>query len=193
MRKILGIYFKPNSLDAFILISFKELKGFKTVKINEIHFFKNEIDIIDFNNQENLELLKETNSTTRGAIKSLINLINRYLSGGKFNLIDKINELNIELDLKDKFPTNFSESVMKNLINLKYGEVTTYSKIGNKIGSKAFRAIGTVCKSNPLPLIIPCHRVIRKNGEIGGFMGKLDETWESNLKKQLLKIEGYKI
>ncbi len=50
-----------------------------------------------------------------------------------------------------------------------------------------------VFKSNPIPLVVPCHRVLRKNGEIGGFMGRSDKTWETNLKKQLLKLEGYQI
>ena len=62
--------------------------------------------------------------------------------------------------------------------------------IGNKIGSKAYRAFGNACKSNPIPLIVPCHRVLKKNGELGGFMGKTDKEWETNLKKELLKLEG---
>ncbi|MFX0058080.1 MAG: methylated-DNA--[protein]-cysteine S-methyltransferase [Candidatus Hodarchaeota archaeon] len=99
----------------------------------------------------------------------------------------------MELDLQDKFRTNFTQSVINALLEIKHGEITTYYDIGNKINSKAYRAIGNVCKSNPIPLIVPCHRVLRKNGEIGGFMGKSDKTWETNLKKQLLKIEGYKV
>ncbi|MFX1311395.1 MAG: methylated-DNA--[protein]-cysteine S-methyltransferase [Promethearchaeota archaeon] len=122
-----------------------------------------------------------------------MDVIKKYLSGERINLFDKITELDIELDIKEKFPTKFSQQVIESITNLRYGETTTYSNIGNEIGSKAYRAIGNVCKSNPIPLIIPCHRVLRKNGEIGGFMGKLDKKWETNLKKQLLKIEGYKI
>jgi len=113
------------------------------------------------------------------------------LQGNNINLFEEFKKLKIELNLKDKFKTNFSQNVINTLLKLKPGETTTYSEIGNKINSKAYRAIGNVCKSNPIPLIIPCHRVLRKNGEIGGFMGKSDKTWETNLKKQLLKIEGY--
>ncbi len=76
--------------------------------------------------------------------------------------------------------------------NVNYGEITTYSDIGRNIGSKAYRAIGNVMKNNPLPLIIPCHRVIKKNGDLGGFMGKRDKEWQTNLKLNLLKIEGSK-
>lgn len=75
--------------------------------------------------------------------------------------------------------------------NVKYGEIITYSDIGNKVASKAYRAIGNVLRKNLLPLIIPCHRVIKKNGETGGFMGKMDNKWQQNLKMDLLKIEGF--
>ena len=76
-------------------------------------------------------------------------------------------------------------------MKLNRGEITTYSEIGNKIGSTAFRAIGNVLRRNPLPLIIPCHRVIKKNGDIGGFMGEANYSWQQNLKKGLLQIEQF--
>lgn len=114
-----------------------------------------------------------------------------YLSGKKINLYQKINDLNIEIPFEEKFSTSFAQKVMKYLTeNVNYGEITTYSGIGQAIGSKAYRAIGNVMKSNPLPLIIPCHRVIRKDGDLGGFMGKMDKEWQTNLKLNLLKIEG---
>ena len=59
-----------------------------------------------------------------------------------------------------------------------------------KINSKAYRAVGGVLRNNPLPLIIPCHRVIKQDGKLGGFMGKMDKDWQTNLKRSLLKIEG---
>lgn len=124
-------------------------------------------------------------------IQNLIDLVKKYLSGEKINLYQKIIDLNIEISFEKKFPTVFAQKVMKYLMeNVHYGETTTYSDIGEAIGSKAFRAIGNVMKSNPLPLIIPCHRVIRKNGRLGGFMGKMDKEWQTNLKMNLLKLEG---
>ncbi|MFX1260154.1 MAG: methylated-DNA--[protein]-cysteine S-methyltransferase, partial [Promethearchaeota archaeon] len=73
-----------------------------------------------------------------------------------------IYDLNIELRVKDKFKTDFALRIVKYLIkNVKYGEIISYSKIGKEIGSKAYRAIGNVLKKNSLPLIIPCHRVIK--------------------------------
>ena len=113
----------------------------------------------------------------------------KYLSGEDVNLIDTINELKIELNLEVKFSTEFSLRVYYSLMRLNRGEITNYSEIGNKIGSRAYRAIGNALRRNPLPLIIPCHRVIRKNGEIGGFMGEADRSWQQSLKKNLLEIE----
>lgn len=193
MIQISAIYFKPTHLNIIILITFEDLEEQKKIKLKEIHFFKNRIDATDFIGQKYLELIEDTHTIPRNNIQSLIDLINNYLSEGKINLFDKISELGIQLDIQEIFPTSFSQDVVRSLINLKPGEITTYSKIGHEIGSKAYRAIGNVCKSNPIPLVIPCHRVLRKNGEIGGFMGKSDKTWETNLKKQLLKIEGYQI
>ncbi|MHA2039441.1 MAG: methylated-DNA--[protein]-cysteine S-methyltransferase, partial [Promethearchaeota archaeon] len=112
-----------------------------------------------------------------------------YLSGEDVNLYDHLRDLNIELNLIEKFPTEFSLRVIKKLVNLNRGEITTYSDIGTMIDSKAYRAIGNILRKNPLPLIIPCHRVLRKNGEIGGFMGESDKSWQQNLKKSLLEIE----
>ncbi len=122
-----------------------------------------------------------------------MDLIKKYLSGEKINLYEKINDLNIQIPFEKKFPTLFAQKVTKFLAeNVHYGETTTYSDIGIAIGSKAYRAIGNIMKRNPIPLIIPCHRVIRKNGELGGFMGKMDKVWETNLKLNLLKLEGSK-
>jgi O-6-methylguanine DNA methyltransferase len=106
------------------------------------------------------------------------------------NLFENLKNLNIILNLDEKFPTEFSQKVIKALVNFERGEITSYSELGRRIGSKAYRAIGNILRQNPLPLIIPCHRVIKKNGEIGGFMGESEKSWQQNIKKKLLEIEG---
>ncbi len=116
--------------------------------------------------------------------------INAYLKDGKTDLFKALKEMGITFDLDDKFNTPFSESVLKALLKIKPGEITTYSGLAKKINSKAYRAVGGVLRNNPLPLIIPCHRVIKQDGTLGGFMGKMDEDWQTNLKRSLLKIEG---
>ena len=80
--------------------------------------------------------------------------------------------------------THFQKQVLKTMESIPYGEKWSYSLLAEQAGYKmAVRAVGTVCKNNPLPLIIPCHRVIKKNGDIGNFNGGQD------LKKYLLNIE----
>ena len=87
------------------------------------------------------------------------------------------------------FPVNiegslFMKSVLKTMMKIPYGETWSYSKLAKASGNeKAVRAVGTACKNNPLPLIVPCHRVIKKTGEIGNFNGGVD------LKQYLLNIE----
>ena len=59
---------------------------------------------------------------------------------------------------------------------IKYGGVASYSKIAKMVGSnKAVRAVGTANAKNPLPIIIPCHRIVSSNGNLGGYSGGLDK------------------
>ena len=117
-------------------------------------------------------------------------IINAYLKDGKIELFKALKDMGISFDLYEKFKTPFSESILKALLKIKPGEITTYSGLAKKINSKAYRAVGGVLRNNLLPLVIPCHRVIKQDGTLGGFMGKMDENWQTNLKRSLLKIEG---
>jgi len=171
------------------MISFEYLLKDKITVLDEIKFFEEETHAIAYIKEKKLELIKEKALTKYGNIQALQNLILSYLSGKNVNLYDNIKDLNIELGVKKKFPTEFSKNVISNLANLDRGEITTYSEIGSRMGSKAYRAIGNILRNNPLPLIIPCHRVIKKNGDIGGFMGESKKSWQQNLKKKLLEIE----
>ncbi|MDY0139385.1 MAG: MGMT family protein [Candidatus Izemoplasmatales bacterium] len=80
--------------------------------------------------------------------------------------------------------SQFRKKVLMAMKEIPYGHTWSYSKLAWESGYKnASRAVGTVCKNNPLPLIIPCHRVIKNNGEIGNFYGGTE------LKRTLLEIE----
>ena len=189
MKNILSTYFESVQLGVIILITFKYFLKEKRIVLEEVKFFEKETDAINQIKKMKLELIKKKDLAKYGNIQVLQELILNYLSGKDSNIYDNLKDLNIELDMKDKFPTEFSQSVINKLANLNRGEVTTYSEIGNMIGSKAYRAIGNVLRKNPLPLVIPCHRVIKNNGEIGGFMGESDKSWQQNLKRNLLEIE----
>jgi len=139
----------------------------------------NKLKLADINDQKAYSILLE-----------MQDIINAYLKDGKIDLFKALKEMGISFDLDEKFNTPFSKSVLKALLKIKPGEITTYSDLAKRINSKAYRAVGGVLKNNKLPLLIACHRVIKKNGSLGGFMGHMEEAWQTNLKRNLLKIEG---
>ena len=80
--------------------------------------------------------------------------------------------------------TAFRRRVWQALAGIPWGETATYSHIAARIGSpKAQRAVGGACRANPIPIIVPCHRVLGKN-DIGGY------AYGQDAKKTLLKIEN---
>ena len=137
-----------------------------------------------------LKLADKNDQKMYSILLEMQDIINIYLKDGKTDLFNKLKELGITFDLNDKFNTPFSERVLKALLKIKPGEITTYSNLAKTINSKAYRAVGGVLRNNPLPLIIPCHRVIKQDGKLGGFMGKMDKDWQIHLKRSLLEIEG---
>lgn len=101
--------------------------------------------------------------------------LTEYFQGGKIDF----EEYEVVL------PTKFTAKVLNEVRKIKYGEVKTYKEIAEKIGT-SYRAVGQALKRNPAPIIIPCHRVIAKNG-LGGYSAGIE------IKKELLKLEGINI
>lgn len=80
--------------------------------------------------------------------------------------------------------TQFQTSVWRALQEIPYGETTSYGNLAAKLGNpKAMRAVGLANGSNPIPIIVPCHRVIGSNGSLTGFGGGLEN------KQKLLALE----
>lgn len=80
--------------------------------------------------------------------------------------------------------THFAKRVYKAVMGIPLGQVRTYKWVAKKSGSqRAYRAVGTVLKNNPCPLIIPCHRVVRSDNVLGGYI------FGKNKKKRLLDLE----
>ena len=86
--------------------------------------------------------------------------------------------------------TAFQQKVWCEIDKIPRGEVVTYSQIAENIGHpKAARAVANACGANPNPIVVPCHRVIRSDGELGGYSG----PGGIKQKRKLLKNEGYLI
>lgn len=135
------------------------------------------------------EALNDLNEFVDEKYHSYINLDTKEDSKNSPELIEKIgkyyygkNSKNKELKFNEK--ENFDIKVLKEVSEIPYGEFRTYKEIGDRIGTKGYRAVGNALNKNPLPLFIPCHRVIKSDMSIGGFRGGLE------MKKELLKREG---
>jgi len=86
----------------------------------------------------------------------------------------------------------FSEKVYELCLRVPRGNVTTYKKIAQQLGIKGYRAVGQALRCNPYAPQVPCHRVVRSDGSIGGFNGKRDGC-EIVRKRELLRREGVEI
>ena len=81
--------------------------------------------------------------------------------------------------------TEFQRNVWQQLLKIPFGQTKSYGKLADELNKpRAFRAVGNACGANPIPIIIPCHRVLAAKYHIGGYSG------ESGWKQYLLKIEG---
>ncbi|MCM2322743.1 MAG: MGMT family protein [Oligoflexia bacterium] len=85
--------------------------------------------------------------------------------------------------------TQFQEQVYQAIAEIPHGETRTYGWVADRVGrSTATRAVGQALKNNPLPILIPCHRVVSVTS-IGGFMGSIDPSPELDLKRRLQTLE----
>ncbi len=79
----------------------------------------------------------------------------------------------------------FRRDVLNHLRGIAYGHTESYTQVAAASGSpRAVRAVGSACATNPLPVIVPCHRVLRSDGSLGGYLGGLDA------KRTLLALEA---
>ncbi len=132
---------------------------------------------------QNTRLLRQSLAMTaklikdNAAIKDIRNALTGYLAGDKTTFSD------VPIDLS--IGTQFQQRVWLKLRDIPYGEVKTYKWVTEGIGlPEGVRAVGQACGSNPVPIIIPCHRVIRADGSLGGYSSGVA------LKRKLLRLEG---
>jgi methylated-DNA-[protein]-cysteine S-methyltransferase len=92
-------------------------------------------------------------------------------------------EFDLAVDLRPA--REFGRAVLEELAQVPYGELTTYGALAAKAGRpRAARAVGTVMNRNPVPIVLPCHRVVGSTGSLVGYGGGLDR------KRALLELEG---
>ncbi len=87
---------------------------------------------------------------------------------------------------------SFDERVWKLMKRIPKGKVTTYGLIAKKLNTKAYRAVGNACRKNPYAPRVPCHRVVRSDGSVGGFGGETSgKTVEKKIR--LLRKENVQV
>ncbi len=105
----------------------------------------------------------------------LVRQVEEFLAGRR-------ETFDLPLDLRG---TPFQLAVWRELLRIPYGEVRSYGEVARAIGRpRAVRAVGAANGANPLPLLVPCHRVVASGGRLGGYAGGLD------LKRRLLAVEA---
>lgn len=146
----------------------------------EKSYFKSPIGILEIvcENKKliSLKLVDKIEDTSYDTdfMKNIKFQLGEYFSG-------KRKKFNIKINPKG---SDFQKKVWMELQKIPYGETKSYSQIAQNIGNKnAQRAVGAACNKNSILIIIPCHRVISKNGNLTGFACGID------VKEKLLKIE----
>lgn len=102
-------------------------------------------------------------------------LFDVYFSGKKVSFDEPISWI---------IGTAFQRAIWKKMLEISYGEVRSYQWIADQLAlGRAARAVGNACGRNPLPIVVPCHRVVHQDGSLGGYKGGID------IKERLLAIE----
>lgn len=95
-------------------------------------------------------------------------------------------DFDLRLDLR--LSHGFRRRVLEQLVLVGYGRTVSYSGLAAAAGNpRAVRAAGSACATNPIPVVVPCHRVLRSDGSLGGYSGGLD------IKRHLLSLEGSQV
>jgi methylated-DNA-[protein]-cysteine S-methyltransferase len=90
-----------------------------------------------------------------------------------------------ELPLDWQLSRDFRRRALRAIARIPYGQTRSYTEIATSAGNeRAVRAAGTACGTNPIPVVVPCHRVLRSGGGLGGYGGGLA------MKESLLRLEG---
>lgn len=168
-----------------ILYSFKTYLGFFTLNVQN-----NDLYGITFSTEPPFIEVEQasTGSQVFDNLSQIENQIRQYLNGERkrFCLNCHLNWLMGEMshEKNDTHGTPFQKKVWRSLITIPYGTFISYSDVAGMIAKpKAVRAVANAIAANPLLIVVPCHRVIRKNGRLGGFSAGVD------LKRKWIEME----
>ena len=154
---------------------------FSTAEISGIHFkiFSSPKGISHiFINKKNSKIDASNLTSLRPDDPLMFNVFNELSE--YFN--DRRKKFNIPLDLQG---SDFQIKVWNELLNIPFGKVISYKTLSERLGDKNLtRAVGKANGSNPVPIIVPCHRVINADGSLGGYSAGL------SIKEKLLELEG---
>lgn len=141
-------------------------------EIGKIEIVENGVAITNVYFQKSM--IKDVNINETPLLKKANQQLEEYLSGKR-----KIFDLHLAPE-----GTEFQQKVWRALQKIPYGKTCSYKEVAQNIGNaKACRAVGMANNKNPIPIFIPCHRVIGANGNLVGYAGGL------SMKEKLLKIE----
>lgn len=148
------------------------------MKITYMSFENISLEIITENDKlKGIKFVKSCKETTKDDSfqKEIKKELMEYFEGKR-----KVFEIPLEVE-----GTEFQKKVWTEMAKIPFGERMSYGELAKKSGCpKGARAVGLACNKNKIPIIIPCHRVVGKNGNLTGFAGGLD------IKAQLLKLEN---
>lgn len=155
----------PCSMGYLLVATTKQ--GICSVKLGDT---KSELESILYKDFHQAELIFDS-----GTHQDWVKIILTFIDGNQPHL-------DLPLDIRG---TAFQKQVWEALQKIPYGETSTYKNIANQINKpKSVRAVGNACGANPTALIVPCHRVIKNDGSLGGY------RWGIERKKKLLNLEG---
>ena len=137
------------------------------IGVLELEAESNFISRIKFREGDSLQLFKEIKKVGESpTLTEASKQIDEYFNGTR-----KLFEIPFRLNVPP-----FYRKVLLEVQKVNYGDVASYGKIAQMAGSnRAARVVGTANAKNPLPIIIPCHRIISSNGNVGGYSGGLDK------------------
>ena len=153
----------------------KEFRTYLNTPFGNIEIVANELALKRINFLKNSKNPSQDDLKKSKILKITLKQLKEYFSG-------KRKEFDLPLFVNG---TSLQQNVWRDILNIPYGNTSTYKNISKNIRNpKACRAVGNAVGKNPIPIVIPCHRVIHSDGNLKGFSGG------DHIKRFLLKHEG---